>query len=235
MSLRAVAACAPPGPRLSDLSPEERPRERLARLGPGALSSRELIALLLGTGRPGASALEVADAVLDAGLRGLSHASLGDLERRAGLGRAKATRLLAAMELGARVASASDDTRPSFRDVNQAARYLMARYSTGHVEAFGVLLLDVRYRLLRELVVAMGCLTGSLVHPREVFKEAVAARAAYVLVFHNHPSGDPEPSAEDHRLTKRLVEAGVLLGVDVVDHIIVASTGCVSLKQRGMM
>jgi DNA repair protein RadC len=221
--------------RLRDVPADERPRERLARLGPSALSARELIALLLGTGRRGASALDVADDVLGAGLRELALSSLGDLERRRGLGRAKATRLLAAMELGARVASVGRQARPYFGDSRQAGRYLLPLYGSSSVEVFGALLLDVRHRLVRELVVSIGCLTGSLVHPREVFKEAVVSRAAYVLLFHNHPSGDPEPSDEDARLTKRLVEAGVLLGVEVVDHLILGAGGFISLRQRGLL
>ncbi len=243
-TLRATGRSAPasggvgesPMPRrLCELPAEERPRERLARLGPGALSARELIALLIGTGRRGASALDLAEDVLGPGLRTLALSSLGDLERRSGLGRAKAARLLAAMELGARVASVRREERPCFKDVRQAGRYLLPLYGSASVEVFGALLLDVRHRLLREMVVAVGCLTGSLVHPREVFKEAVVTRAARVLVFHNHPSGDPEPSEEDAKLTKRLVDSGTLLGVQVVDHIILGAGGFISLRQRGLV
>src|SRR6266568_1778392 len=134
--------------RVLDLPPEERPRERLARHGASALSSRELLALLVGTGSRRASALDVADGLLAGGLRGLAARSLRELEGTHGLGRAKATRVLAA--------------------------------------------LDVRRRLRHEAVVSVGCLTASLVHPREVFQQAVVARAAAILIFHNHPSGDPE-------------------------------------------
>lgn len=232
MSETGAVELLPPR-RVRDLPVDERPRERLARHGPSALSTRELIALLLGTGRRGASALDVADALLGAGLREMSLWSLGDLEACSGLGRAKAARLLAALELGARVASVSRDDRLIFKDSLLAGRYLLPRHGCGPVEAFGVLLLDVRYRLQREMIVSVGCLTGSIVHPREVFKEAVVARAAHVIMFHNHPSGDPEPSEEDVKLTRRLVEAGVLLGVNVLDHIVLGAGGFVSLRERG--
>lgn len=229
------AAELQPSRRVCDLPDDERPRERLARHGPGVLSTRELIALLLSTGRRGASALDMADTLLGAGLRDLALSSLGDLEARPGMGRAKAARLLAALELGARVASAGRDPRPHFRDTHAVGRYLLPRYGSGSVEVFGVLLLDVRHRLQRELVISVGCLTGSIVHPREVFKEAVVSRAAHVVMFHNHPSGDAEPSAEDVALTRRLVEAGVLMGINVLDHVVLGAGTFVSLRERGQL
>jgi DNA repair protein RadC len=221
--------------RLRDLPPEERPRERLARHGAQALSNRELLALLVGTGSRRGSALDLAEGLLEGGLRDLAARSVGELTRAAGLGTAKATRVLAALELGARLASEGRPASAEFRTPQDAARYLLPRYGARPVETFGLLALDVRRRLRREAVVSVGCLTSSLVHPREVFQEAVVARAAALILFHNHPSGDPEPSGEDLALTRRLASAGTLMGIEVVDHLILGAGRAVSLKERGVL
>jgi DNA repair protein RadC len=221
--------------RVRDLPPDERPRERLARLGAQALSSRELLALLVGTGSRRGSALDLAEGLLGDGLRGLAAKSVAELTRTAGLGVAKAARVLAALELGARLASEGRLAAPELRTPEAAARYLLPRYAARPVETFGLLALDVRQRLRREAVVSVGCLTSSLVHPREVFQEAVVARAAALILFHNHPSGDPEPSAEDLALTRRLASAGALMGIEVVDHLVLGAGRFVSLKERGVL
>ncbi len=218
-----------------DLPPEERPRERMARLGPAALSSRELLATLLGTGAAGASVLDLAEHLLGSGLRSLAARSLAELEGVRGLGRAKAVRVLAALELGARLASDGGASAPELPSPEEAARYLLPRYSARPVETFGLLALDARHRLRREAVVSVGCLTASLVHPREVFQEAVVSRAAALVLFHNHPSGDPEPSAEDLALTRRLAAAGSLMGIEVLDHLVLGAGRFVSLKDRGVL
>jgi DNA repair protein RadC len=216
-------------------SDEDRPRERLARHGASALSNRELLALLLGTGSARASVLDTAGRLLDDGIRGLAQRSLGDLETEHGLGRAKATRVLAALELGARLASEGRASQPVLRTPADSGRYLLPRYSARPVETFGLLALDVRHRLKREAVISVGCLTSSLVHPREVFQEAVVARAAALILFHNHPSGDPEPSAEDVSLTRRLVSAGTLMGIEILDHVVLGAGRYVSFKERGLI
>ena len=233
MSETVAAAYAPR--RVRDLPAEDRPRERLARHGVSALSNRELLTLLLGSGSAQASALDVAESLLGSGLRGLAERSLPDLEQVKGLGRAKATRLLAALELGARLASEGRTPAACFRTPQDAARWLLPRYGNRPVETFGILALDVRHRLRREAVISVGCLTSSLVHPREVFKEALDARAAAIILFHNHPSGDPEPSAEDLSLTRRLASAGTLLGIEVLDHVVLGAGRVVSLKDRGAL
>lgn len=220
---------------LRDLPAEDRPRERLARSGATALSNRELVALLLGTGHRHASALSVAEQLVASGLRDLAGRSLPDLMRETGVGRAKATRILAALELGARVATEPRGPSPAFTSPADAGRYLLPRYASRPVEVFGLLALDVRHRLRREVVVSTGCLTASLVHPREVFQEAVVCRAAALVLFHNHPSGDPEPSAEDLALTRRLSSAGALMGIEVLDHVILGAASWVSLKERGIL
>jgi DNA repair protein RadC len=225
---------APLRGRLDELPREERPRERLARLGPPALSSRELLAAVVGTGARGASALDVADDLLGSGLHALAARTLAELEGVRGLGRAKAVRVLAALELGARLASdAGAVAPPALQSPQEAARYLLPRYGTRPVENFGLLALDARHRLRREAVVSVGCLTASLVHPREVFQEAVVSRAAALVLFHNHPSGDPEPSAEDLALTRRLAAAGSLMGIEILDHLVLGAGRYVSLKERG--
>jgi DNA repair protein RadC len=143
-------------------------------------------------------------------------------------------RVLAALELGARVASDGGGGGPlSMQSPQEAARYLLPRYGARPVENFGLLALDARHRLRREAVISVGCLTASLVHPREVFQEAVVSRAAALVLFHNHPSGDPEPSAEDLALTRRLAAAGSLMGIEVLDHLVLGAGRYVSLKERG--
>lgn len=233
MSEATSVASAPR--RVHDLPLEERPRERLASQGAAALSNRELLALLVGTGSRRDCVLDVSERLLASGLRGLAGRSLAELRRERGLGLAKATRVLAALELGARLASETPTPAASFRAPADAARYLLPRYAARPVETFGLLALDVRHRLKREAVVSVGCLTSSLVHPREVFQEAVVSRAAGLILFHNHPSGDPEPSAEDVSLTRRLAAAGSLMGIEVLDHLVLGAGRFVSLKDRGVL
>jgi DNA repair protein RadC len=232
--MTSLAAEAPPR-RVLDLPAEDRPRERLARHGAPALSSRELLAVVLGTGSSRGSALDLADRLLEHGVRGLAMRSLAELEGQTGLGRAQSCRVLAALELGARLAAEGRTAAPTFRTPDESARYLLPRYSSRPVETFGLLALDVRQRLKREAVISVGCLTSSLVHPREVFQEAIVARAAGLILFHNHPSGDPEPSAEDLSLTRRLASAGSLLGIQVLDHLVLGAGRYVSLKERGVL
>jgi DNA repair protein RadC len=221
--------------RVRDLPSDERPRERLLRHGAQALSNRELLAVVLGTGTRRVPVLELAERLQSAGLHRLAGRSHEDLSGERGLGSAKAARLLAALELGARVASQSDRHWPSLRTPEEAARHLLPRYASRPVETFGLLALDVRHRLRKEAVISVGCLTSSLVHPREVFQEAVLARAAAIVLFHNHPSGDPEPSADDLALTRRLAAAGSLMGIEVLDHLVLGAGRYVSLKQRGAL
>ena len=221
--------------RVLDLPAPERPRERLALHGASALSNRELMAVVLGTGSAQESALDLAEVLLKDGVRELASRSLPELQARHGLGPAKAGRILAALELGARLGTEGRGVALEFRTPEDAARHLLPRYSARPVETFGLLALDVRRRLRREVVVSVGCLTSSLVHPREVFAEAIASRAAGLILFHNHPSGDPEPSAEDVGLTRRLAQAGQLMGIEVLDHLILGAGRFVSLKERGAL
>jgi len=202
----------------------ERPRERLARLGPRALATRELIAAIIGSGTAGASAAEVADRIL-----ATTRERLGDLARRSpdalaaidGVGPATASRLIAALELGRRVASeeveAGDRIRGP-RDVHQrlgpALRHLAQ-------EEFHALLLNAQHVVIREVLVTRGILDASLIHPREVLRPAVEAGAAAIILVHNHPSGDPTPSAEDRAVTRQLAAAGRAIGIPILDHVVI--------------
>jgi DNA repair protein RadC len=215
------------------MAPADRPREKLARAGPSALGDNELLALLLGTGLPDRSATDVATDVLASvgGAAGLARAGASDLCRVPGVGAVRAARVVAAIELGRRCLSTRAEARPRLGSAREAAEYLMPRYGACPVERFGVALLDVKQRLLRTAVVSVGTLDASVVHPREVFREAVAASAAAIVLFHNHPSGDPAPSTEDLVLTRRLVQAGEVMGIRVVEHLILGEGRWFSFRE----
>jgi DNA repair protein RadC len=211
------------------------PRERLDALGPPALSDAELLALLLRTGAPGQTALGLASDLLARhdGVAGLARAAPAELRQTAGVGPAKSASLLAALELGRRLATRRLRTGDAIQGPADVYRHFHARLRDTPHERFLVLLLDGRHRVLREVTASQGTLTASLVHPREVFRPALREAAAAVILVHNHPSGDPTPSREDHEVTERLVEVGEILGVPVLDHVIVAERGYVSLRQDG--
>jgi DNA repair protein RadC len=219
------------------LSPDDRPREKLARHGVAALGDNELVAVVLGSGRRGTNALAVANQLLAArgGLHGLVRSTCDDLERVAGIGRAKAAQMLAALELGRRTLGHAPSARVQLRTPCDAATYLLPPFGSRPVEQFGLVLLDTTHRVLRTTVLAIGSLNATVVQPREVFREAAVGGAAAVVVFHNHPSGDPTPSTDDIELTRRLVAAGTVMGIDVVDHIILADVRYWSFKEMGQL
>ncbi len=220
---------------LSTPSVTDGPRERLDALGPGALSDSELLALLLRTGGPGRSAQSLASDLLARhdGVAGLARTGAAELRQNAGVGPAKSASLLAALELGRRLATRRLRTGDAIRGPADVHRHFHARLRDAPHERFLVLLLDGRHRVLREVTASQGTLTASLVHPREVFRPALREAAAAVILVHNHPSGDPTPSREDREVTERLVQVGEILGVPVLDHVIVAERGYVSLRQDG--
>lgn len=219
------------------LASHDRPREKLARCGSDALGDNELVALLLGTGTRGRNALDVANALLAAsgGLRGLSRLGRDELSKAPGIGAARAARIQAAIELGRRSLTRDPAERPQFATPHDVAAYLLPQFGNYPVERFGVLLLDTRHRLLRARILSVGSLDASVVHPREVFREAIVAGAAAIVLFHNHPSGDPSPSRDDLSLTRRLITAGDLVGIDVIDHVVLADSRYTSMKELGRL
>jgi DNA repair protein RadC len=218
---------------IRELPPAERPRERLLRQGGSSLSDSELLAVLLRTGRAGVSALQMAMDVLreNGGLTGLLTATPHSL-RRSGLGPAKAASLLAAIEVGRRLAREQLDSDPLSRPVD-VARYLALRYQTSDQEVMGALFLDARNRLLGEREMFRGTLSRISVEPREILRECLQRGAVAIYLFHTHPSGDPSPSAEDLLFTRRMAEAAEIVGVRLTDHIVLGHRGrWVSLKEK---
>lgn len=222
---------------MKDLLPDDRPREKLRRHGPSALGDNELVALVLGTGTRGATALGLANDLLQrrGGVHGLARSSADDLAQVGGIGRARAAQVVAAVELGRRVSARGPSARVQLRSPHDAAAYLLPTFGARAVEQFGLVLLDSKHRVLRTTVVASGTLNSTIVHPRDVFREAMLGAAAAIVVFHNHPSGDPSPSPEDVELTRRLRAAGVLMGIEVVDHIVLGDARYCSLKEMGQL
>jgi DNA repair protein RadC len=239
-SLGSVAARSSTSPdeaiaATSRLGNRDLPRERLAHCGARALSDAEIIALLFRTGSRQRDAVVLAHETLLAcgGLEGLSQQSISELERLAGVGPAKAATLVAAFELGRRAAC-----RPLRRGValtgpDDVYQHYAPLLRDDLRERFLVVMLDGRHRVLGESTVSVGTLTASLVHPREVFRPALERAAAAIVLVHNHPSGDPSPSGEDRRVTTRLRQAGELLGIRVVDHVVVADGGFFSFQEAG--
>ncbi|HEX9676292.1 MAG TPA: DNA repair protein RadC [Anaerolineales bacterium] len=222
--------------RIADLQLSDRPRERLAAAGAQALSNPELIAILLGSGRPGVNAVRLAEELLRVadGLRGLHRMPIEEVQRLHGIGPAKAARLQAAVELGRRLAAASPEERPIIQSPQEAADLVQYEMGALEQEQLRVLMLDTRNRLIGIREVYHGSLNSSLIRVGEVFRDAVRSNAASIIVVHNHPSGDPAPSPEDVAVTRAMVEAGRLLDIQVLDHLVIGKSAHVSLKTRGL-
>ena len=224
--------------RLAEHPEHDRPRERLWAAGPAALTGQELLAILLGTGYAGRDALVVAGDVLarvDGSLRRLAGRPLGDVARIPGVGRSKAARVAAALELGRRVGAEREPPPERIRGPADVHRFYAPRVRDLAVEEFHVLALGSQSQVLGDLLITRGILNSSLVHPREVFRAAIAEAAAGIIVVHNHPSGDPTPSADDRAVTRQLVDAGRLLDLPVYDHVIVGGDGYVSFAEAGLL
>lgn len=226
-----------PGTTPSIVTPAEGPREKLERLGLGAMSDTELLAMVLGHGAAGFSAQRLAQVLLDeaAGIHGLTRMTRDEFCRIPGIGAAQASRVLASIEMGRRTLTRRSAARLQMLTPKDSAVHLLPRYGAYPKERFGVLLLDTKYRLMRDFIISEGTLDTSLAHPREVFRAAVASGAACVIAFHNHPSGDPMPSPDDHALTLRLAKAGALIGVPLVDHLVLADGAYWSFREHGMV
>jgi DNA repair protein RadC len=222
---------------MKHLSPADRPREKLLRLGVKALGDNELVALVLGSGCRASGALEVSNDLLRlrGGLHGVARSGPDDLARIAGVGAAKAARVMAAVELGRRTLARAPGARIQLHSPREAAAYLLPAFGSRPTEEFGVVLLDTKHRVLRTTIVAAGTLNSTIVEPRDVFREALMGAAAAVVVFHNHPSGDPSPSPDDIDLTRRLAAAGTLMGVALVDHIVLGDARYCSFRETGRL
>ena len=222
---------------IHDLPVSERPRERLQRLGVEALSAQEILALILGRGIAGESVMVTSQRLLSqfGNLKGLAGASPEEMAKIKGIGVAKASQIKAAFELARRVENHQElASRMVIKTPEDAVGLVRGRLKGKKKEYFLAVMLDTRSQLIKVAEISVGSLDSSIVHPREVFKEAVSASAASVIFVHNHPSGDTEASEDDIGLTKRLSEAGQIMGIDVLDHIVVGDKGFLSLKRKGV-
>lgn len=224
-------------PILKDLPPEERPRERLHAYGAQALTAAELIAILIRTGNAERSAVALGEFLLSTfgSIQGIATASAEQLAAVKGLGSAKAAQIKAAIEFGHRLALFSEEGRPSIGGPQDVSNLLMPELRYQKKEHLKSILLNTKNKVLAIKTVSVGDLSSSIVHPREVYKDAVIASAASIIVAHNHPSGDPTPSAEDVAVTKRLIQSGEIMGIDLLDHIVLGDGTFVSLKERGLI
>jgi DNA repair protein RadC len=238
MTFQLPSQSSPTALSIRELPPSERPRERLVALGACALSSVELLALLVGAGSSGGSALQVGHALLagaGGSLRRMAMQPVAALTSTAGVGTARAVTVHAALELGRRLAAEAREDGVPVRSPRDVVRVFAPRLEDLPVEEFHVAVLDAQHRLERDVTVTRGILTSSLVHPREVFREAIAERAAAVILVHNHPSGDPTPSADDRIVTEQLVAAGKLLDIPVHDHLIIGRGRYTSFAEAGLL
>lgn len=242
---RPAGHCAPPAAaaaphlahaaRIRDLPSAEKPRERLRSVGPGALATAELLAILLGTGRHGASALEVGRLIVARhGVGGLARVSVDELCAVPGCGPAKAVQIKAAIELGRRLVARSAEEPRQIQSPREVAELLTGEMADLEQEHLRVVLLNMKNFVLGIHEVYKGSVSASLVRVGEVFREPVRRNCTSIVVAHNHPSGDPAPSPEDIHVTRQLVEAGRILDIEVLDHLIIARRGWVSLRERGL-
>jgi len=222
--------------RITDLAIEERPRERLLHLGPQALAAAELLAILLRVGVPGENAVQVGQRLLKdfGGISGLQRAPMEELCNQRGIGEAKAAQIKAAIELGRRLALESPEERPAVNSPADAAALVTYEMSALEQEHLRVILLDTRNRVMEIVEIYKGSVNSSQIHVGEIFKAAIRRNAPALIVVHNHPSGDPTPSPDDAVVTRAIVQAGKLLDVDVLDHMVIGQGRWVSLKERGL-
>ncbi|MGM9988634.1 MAG: DNA repair protein RadC [Bacillaceae bacterium] len=220
---------------IRDFPQDERPRERLIQYGPESLSNHELLAILLRTGTKDESVLQLSNRILTHfdGLRLLRDATIEEMTELKGIGKTKAVQLMAAFELGRRMNRLKYEDRYTIRSPEDAANYMMEEMRFLTQEHFICLYLNSKNQVIHRQTIFIGSLNASIVHPRETFREAFRRSAASIICLHNHPSGSPEPSREDIEVTKRLVECGKIIGIEVLDHLIIGEHKYVSLKEKG--
>lgn len=234
--MMAETNASPPTYRITDLHDDDRPRERLQNLGPQALSNAELIAILLRVGVQGENAVQVGQRLLQkfGGIAGIHRAPFGELLHQHGIGEAKAAQIKAAIELGRRLTLESPEERPTINSPADAAALVQYEMQALEQEHLRVMLLDRRNRVLEIVDLYRGSVSSSQIRVGEVFREAVRKNASAIIVMHNHPSGDPTPSPDDVAVTRAILQAGKLLDVDVLDHLVIGQGRWVSLKERGL-
>ncbi|GGH68657.1 UPF0758 protein YsxA [Compostibacillus humi] len=222
---------------IKDVPKEERPRERLLAVGAENLSNQELLAILLGSGTKQESVMELAKHILMhfEGLKLLKDATIEELIAIKGIGYAKGILILAAIELGRRMHQYRPTENYTIRSPEDGADYIMEDMRLLKQEHFVALFLNTKNQVIHRQTIFIGSLNASIVHPREVFREAIKRSAASIIVAHNHPSGDPTPSQEDIQVTKRLADTGKLIGIEVLDHLIIGDGKFVSLKEKGYL
>ncbi|WP_068674502.1 DNA repair protein RadC [Oceanobacillus sp. Castelsardo] len=222
---------------IKDVPKEDRPRERLLKHGAGHLSNQELLAILLGSGTKEESVITLSNRVLMhfEGLKLLTDATIEELTAIKGIGDAKGVLLLAAIELGKRMNQYKPDDKYIIRSPDDGADYIMEEMRSLKQEHFVALFLDTKNQVIHRQTIFIGSLNASIVHPRELFREAVKRSAASIIVAHNHPSGDPSPSKEDIHVTRRLVESGKMIGIELLDHLIIGDRKFISLKEKGYL
>ena len=223
-------------PMMRDMPVDERPRERLMQVGPRAVSTTELLAITMRTGVGGENVLRLAERLLThfKGLSGVARASITELQEVNGIGPAKAVEIKAALELGRRLLASAPEERPRVTSPADAANLLMAEMMLLEQEHLRLILLDTRNHVLGTPTIYKGSLNTSVIRVGELFRAAIKENAAAMIVAHNHPSGDPAPSPEDVHVTRQIVQAGKLLDIDVLDHVIIGHQRYVSLKERGL-
>ena len=222
---------------IKNMPADSRPRERITTLGAASLSNTELLAILLRTGTPEYTVLELAAKLLShpGGLRYLAEATPESLGQHKGIGMAKVAQIKAAIELGKRVVSMSPEARPVIKCPEDAAHLVMEEMRFLDREHFRALCLNTKNQVICLEIVSIGSLNTSIVHPRELFKTAISKSAASIILVHNHPSGDPTPSREDIEVTLRLMEVGKLVGIEVLDHVVIGDNRFISLKQKALI
>lgn len=223
--------------KMRDVPKEERPRERLIKYGESHLSNQELLAILLGSGTQNESVMDLSNRVLMhfEGLKLLSDATIEELTSIKGIGNAKGIIILAALELGRRINRYKPEEKYIIRSPEDGADYVMEEMRNLNQEHLVVLFLNTKNQIIHRQTIFIGSLNASIVHPREIFREAVKRSAASIICAHNHPSGDPSPSKEDIHVTRRLVEAGKIMGIELLDHLVIGNNSFTSLKEKGYL